>query len=633
MWKTFVCGAILALCLAGAATAQISPGPLSRAHHDLEGVTQCITCHDFRGGARALNCLGCHAEIRHRLAARAGFHFRAVKQGAGDKDCARCHAEHNGEKFVLIKLDRRSFDHLAETGFALEGKHRAQTCEACHNTKKQVANLRTEIKMKDPNHSFLGLKRECLSCHEDQHRGQLGTDCARCHNNDGWKTVRGFNHAETKFPLTGLHQPVACNKCHMPRGATTPQFKGIAFSGCQNCHNDPHKGAFQEAKFRGGCDSCHTTLGWKKATPSPSFNHAQTKFPLAGKHADAACQKCHKDPDFHRPIAHDKCADCHEDQHRGQFVARQAGSDCGACHNENGYKPALFDRQAHQQSAFRLEGKHASLECAKCHLPPGRDAVYKIGKLLCAECHSDPHGGEFAAAPMNNRCDQCHSQETFRPATFDTARHARTRFALTGKHLTTQCAACHKALPESQRQSPGAVFLAVSVAPQAKRQYHFESQTCQACHQDPHDTKITCETCHNTADWKKTAVFDHATTRFRLDGGHQRVECAKCHVPTPRAAVIAPRFASTNATCGGCHQKDEVHGGQFRQASRDEDCAACHAPSTWKVGSFSHENTRFPLDIAHRNVTCNKCHKEERTFDRKQVRIYRDTPVDCVKCH
>jgi len=616
----------LVLSCSTTVSAQISPGPLSKAHQQLEGVTNCVTCHNFRAGARALKCLDCHAEIKRRINEHTGFHAHAYKPSPDQTDCARCHAEHNGQKFPLIRLERQTFNHAAETGFALEGKHRAQKCEACHNAQKIPAAARAEIKMKDPNQSFLGLKRECLTCHQDKHQGQLGPNCTRCHGQEDWKAVTAFNHSQTHFPLTGLHQQVACIKCH-----PAMQFKGVAFAGCQNCHVDPHRGAFQEAKFRGGCDSCHSTNGWKKPRLDAGFQHDQTQFKLVGKHADVACAACHKTTDFHKAVPHERCQQCHEDPHNGQFAKRPAGSDCAACHNEQGFKPTKFDRAAHAQSGFKLEGKHASLECAKCHQPAGRGAVYVSGLLTCAQCHNDPHAGEFLAAPWSNRCDACHTQESFRSPTFNVATHARSRFTLTGKHATVECGACHKPLPVPPAPMTAKAMLASIDAPGARRKYHFPTLTCSGCHNDPHQTKTACETCHQTENWKQTAPFDHAQTRFGLDGGHAKVACAGCHVPA--GAEHAPRFAVAASTCGGCHQKTDAHAGQFQNAGRIEDCSACHTPAKWYIDAFNHDTTRFPLDRAHRNVVCEECHKQQIPTADKPIRLYRGTPVECVKCH
>src|ERR1035441_8582808 len=51
---------------------------------------------------------------------------------------------------------------------------------------------------------------------------------------------------------------------------------------------------------------------------------------------------------------------------------------------------------------------------------------------------------------------------------------------------------------------------------------------------DPHRGAFVarCESCHNTDVWKQFRTsngFDHATTKFPLDGKHREVACMKCH--------------------------------------------------------------------------------------------------------
>ena len=602
--------------------AQISPGPLSLAHQQLEGVGKCSSCHELGAGERVFKCLNCHGEIKRRVESHSGMHARVYHEAQGQTECARCHMEHNGQGFALIRLDRAKFDHLAQTGFALEGKHRAQKCEACHNAAKQAPGAREEIKLKNPGRSFLGLRRECLSCHQDQHHGQLGADCTRCHTPNAWSPASGFNHSKTHFALTGLHQNLACQKCHVPApGEKVGAFKAIAVSGCQSCHNDPHKGAFQEVfaerRARAACESCHNTGGWKSNRPGNGFDHTATKFALAGKHAALACAACHKGTDFHRPIAHAKCMDCHKDQHSGQFATRALGSDCASCHSETGFKPTRFDRATHAQSAFPLTGKHAEVKCEKCHPPEGASTVYKSGKLVCSACHADKHGGQFASAPYENRCDRCHTVEGFRPDTFSLERHAATQFPLAGKHTAVACRDCHKPLGES-------------------RQFHFAARNCTTCHTDPHQTKLACESCHTVQQWKPAGTYDHSATGFRLEGGHAKPACAQCHRPAGSDGALAakaPRFADTSKRCSACHAAKDPHAGQFDSSARQEDCSNCHVTARWSGNDFDHDRARFALDVAHRRVACEKCHKQQREVAGKTVRLYRGTAPECVQCH
>ena len=119
----------LALCfsvLVSAAGAQISPGALSRPHQSLNGSTNCASCHTF-GGQAVLKCLACHTEIATRLNARHGLHASYNIPANSSHECARCHSEHNGEDFPLIKWDIKTFDHR-QTGYILEGKHAGLSC-------------------------------------------------------------------------------------------------------------------------------------------------------------------------------------------------------------------------------------------------------------------------------------------------------------------------------------------------------------------------------------------------------------------------------------------------------------------------------------------------------------------------
>jgi len=100
-------GVALALCCGTVALAQIAPGPLSRAHQQLEGVTKCASCHEFGATTRGFKCLECHAEIRRRVDARTGFHGRNFRSAEGESDCRRCHKEHKGQATPLISLDRQ----------------------------------------------------------------------------------------------------------------------------------------------------------------------------------------------------------------------------------------------------------------------------------------------------------------------------------------------------------------------------------------------------------------------------------------------------------------------------------------------------------------------------------------------
>ena len=125
---------ILALAfLSAIAVAQISPGPLSRAHQELDGATHCTTCHKLGGGEPAFRCLDCHAEIASRLAARRGLHSSYGIRPGSSQECAKCHSDHNGPDFPIVKWDTKNFEHK-QTGYPVGRKaRRARMQEVPHS--------------------------------------------------------------------------------------------------------------------------------------------------------------------------------------------------------------------------------------------------------------------------------------------------------------------------------------------------------------------------------------------------------------------------------------------------------------------------------------------------------------------
>jgi hypothetical protein len=613
-------------------TAQISPGSLSRAHQSISSITQCTSCHELSTGKPTFNCLDCHGEIARRIAVRKGLHATYNLKPGSSLECTKCHSEHNGEDFPLVKWDLKTFDH-AQTGYRLEGKHSGLECNRCHTPERVSGSERAVIKVKDLSKTFLGISPSCSNCHQDEHKGRLGPNCLQCHNYSDWKTISfsTFDHSTTRYPLTGLHIQVACQQCHTPGGDKQPRYTGIAFGSCTDCHADPHRGGFSQT-----CQSCHSPAGWNKISApglGRAFDHSQTKFPLRGRHAEVQCVQCHAGGDFKKALAFQKCSDCHRpDFHGGQFAGRAGGSECSSCHTVDGFKPSTFGLKEHAATAYPLQGKHAALQCGQCHIPKGKDTLFKIKFQRCTDCHRDEHAGQFAGAPHFNTCERCHSLQRFLPSTFSLRRHNETPFGLTGSHVAVPCSDCHK-------QS-------ANFKPRPSAVYHWTDLACTTCHADPHRGRFVgpmrqvalngkplgCEACHSAQSWTEFSRFDHTRTAFALTGAHAAARCVDCHKPqNSGAGFINVDFKAAPVKCEACHA--DIHGMQFAKAGVTP-CAGCHNSTKWKPSSFDHDRqTLFALQGAHRNVGCESCHRLTRTVNGRAVVFYKPTPTACASCH
>ncbi|MEJ2185311.1 MAG: cytochrome c3 family protein [Gemmatimonadota bacterium] len=455
--------AIVLLLPRPAAAQLISPGKLSSAHADLEGIRNCTQCHELRkAGISPPLCLSCHKLLADRIREGEGYHASTDVSG---KNCAECHKEHFGLDFALVRLDTASFDH-GRSGYKLEGRHAAQSCRTCH---KPSLITDPAVRADRSRHNalartYLGLPTRCSSCHEadSPHGTQFtGQACTACHDVGGWKGAREFDHDRTKFRLTGRHRDVACAKCHKGvarRGKAQPyvRYAGLAADRCTDCHRDPHAGV-----MRGACTSCHATSGWhnvNRRRVEASFDHERTGFALEGHHASITCASCHsarvartlkgirirfkrgtERQSFPSPLA-SRCLSCHRDEHNGVFGDEKGGGDCGGCHRQTTWLPVQYDAARHNRDAdFKLVGAHLTVPCDACHRPTGKVADFRLKASACADCHQskNPHGDQFAG----RACDACHNQDSFRIAHFD---HSATRFPLDGAHAGAPCAACHK---------------------------------------------------------------------------------------------------------------------------------------------------------------------------------------------
>lgn len=546
--------ALIAGAWAGSAHAQVSPGPLAAPHAALEGTTQCLQCHGPNGSKTGMDekCLACHKEIAWMRAAKRGLH-----PGVANKNCASCHPDHGGRDFALVEWTEGSpakFDHK-RAGFVLQGKHAQLECAQCHKPALQKSPAAALVKKKDRAKSWLGLQTACVDCHADPHRGQLGRECTSCHGQTAWKPAAGFDHAKSRFPLTGAHVKVECAKCHaMPqfvkatdeKGQPVPVWKPLPFQACTPCHKDPHAGRFKDA-----CAKCHVTTDWKSINRT-GFNHDATRYPLRGRHALVACEKCHdpKVPGSQKP-KFALCTDCHRDAHAGTATFAGKPADCAACHGVGGWVPSTYTVATHAQSTYPLEGAHVRAACAACHVraEAGAATVAALGsarvvlrpkKAACTDCHGDPHAGRFrpgGARAKADDCRACHGLDAWRPSRYGIRLHDGATFALRGAHAATPCVACHTEL----RAAPAVKTLAAAAAAMRPLRFEAPKRACADCHPTPHGTQFAnrkdggaCDGCHDENAYTPASRFDHdRDSAYKLEGAHRRVPCRSCHDTRP----------------------------------------------------------------------------------------------------
>lgn len=377
-----------------------------------------------------------------------------------------------------------------------------------------------------------------------------------------------------------------CNACHKSFSkAEQPQL-------CLDCHKDVAEDVRTKTRFHGKsaavanseCRHCHTDHKGRTADivqlDRATFDHQQTRFALAGRHAAVPCAGCHAEGKKFR-AAPSACVECHrkDDVHRGKLR-----ETCADCHSDKSWKAvSAFD---HGKTNFALTGGHKTVECKACHA----GERYKGVPTACSDCHRerDVHKGGRGA-----KCESCHSTSTWGEAKFN--HDTDTKFPLLGKHGAATCEACHKQPPKQVKLEPA----------------------CGTCHKkdDAHKGQLgtACQNCHNESGFKIGVLFDHDKSRFPLLGRHQRAKCADCH--QTKVYKDAP------TACIECHRKKDQHEGRL-----GANCGQCHSAEKWAGAGFDHGKTRFALTGRHAQTGCYNCHK--------QKHVQRATlATDCYGCH
>jgi hypothetical protein len=575
----------------------LSPGPMSSAHANIDGDDDCGKCHESGKQVVARLCLDCHKDLGAKLSAGTGLHGKQYKS----KPCEECHVEHLGKNGRLVRWPGGSPDKLDHdlTGWTLNGGHKPLGCVKCHTKTSPLGKVQ-----------YVGTKTACASCHKDPHTGRFSTDCKKCHSESDWKTFeqKAFDHNLAKFQLTGKHVDVACDKCH----GTPRKWTGLSFTTCEACHADVHKGQFRPKP----CSACHDVKGWESAGDKIRSDHPWLS--LRNGHAAVACKACHDRGDDKPPSKGKTCVGCHKAVHVAKF-----GTQCESCHASIkwiGIDPQI-GRDNHPKTLYPLAGKHATVECARCHVKSKPEAERYRGLRFdaCLACHKDDHKGEFASR-NKGECAQCHTVNGYTPTLFGINEHASTGFSLDGKHAATPCSGCH----------PG---------PRPRLSFALGEKQCLDCHDNPHGNQFAlemskggCAQCHTSYDWHQARI-DHS--KWPLVGAHKRTACAACHGEQKVGASPAA-YRGVPRDCEGCH--DDVHAGQFRQTAPIKACNVCHDPADkqgFKLGKqFDHtKNTSYELEGKHKTLACSECHIANGLRNGDSAVRYRLGYRACKDCH
>ncbi len=519
------------------------------------------------------------------------------------RECERCHTTAAWKPYKIVNF---SHDDRQFASMPLLGSHAQVACGKCHPN----AVFKSSLAQPD----------NCgnAGCHASPHDGHLFgiTRCERCHS-PTLRTLKEqrFKHAEeTHFDLGAAHDQLRCYACHsVALGTVKPKVA------CETCHaqKSPHVARFKSFGTPPACATCHP------ATPTWAtiqFAHGtRTKFPLAYKHAEVACDRCHRGGPAKFEVVGGSCMGCH--QHANVHDKQWTDKDClnSGCHLHVGDKrvggmaatsgdPKTKLAEAHGiNGTYPLLKKHANVACAKCH--NGRTqknaTSFEHVDTGCSDngCHQDSlHRGSLDARGLPQSggaaegrrgeidkagkpvCLGCHTSGTWDAAGFDHEANpfptGEAGFARVGAHKDVRCESCHP-----------------------KKQFAGAPRTCAAapCHadDDAHKGRLgtACEKCHvPTGD----NIFNHNTmSAFALDGAHLRVRCADCHP----SVTFKPRPVD----CFGCHPEPQVHKGQYGTL-----CAQCHSTRTWRDVKALHDVGDFALKGAHDNIACERCHRDSR---------------------
>lgn len=309
------------------------------------------TRYPLKGEHRSVECRACHGPWPGKAAIFKNMKFQAcldchpdghvgqlaVSPKVPTPDCKECHTE---EHFAAPTYELPQHE---KSRFPLDGLHRAVSCRDCHALDEKLGQVPAAIvlqlkrRFQKPLVSAAKLDlpamdKGCRGCHEDPHGGQLDErvkrdGCEGCHRTAGWSELKFDHDKESRYPLDGAHEKLACGKCHASKkvkGKEVVTYRPLPI-GCDGCHEDEHVRQFVGEDGTTDCRRCHDHEKLKEA---PKFRHAPpfTDYLLDGAHEKVACKECHKQIQVATGVKTTRyvgtpraCEQCHGDVHDGGF--------------------------------------------------------------------------------------------------------------------------------------------------------------------------------------------------------------------------------------------------------------------------------------------------------------------------
>ena len=607
-----------------------------------------LTAFPLVGLHETVNCIACHTD---------GYTGLPL-------NCAGCH------DYATATI----WDHVI--------RNYPTTCDLCH----------TEFGFDIPSFNHDGINSSCNDCHSydfdqttapNHAASNFSSQCQVCHSNQIW-TPSFFDHSATNtgFPLIGAHAalvPDNCTSCHINNqwagtphdcfsaqchvqdynATTDPNHveHGYPLNECATCHDAVafQPSIFQHINTSTPCETCHTIEFNSTSDP----DHVEHGYP------SESCQMCHNTIDFQQSIflhanTTATCASCHQYDYNQTTDPNHAtegfSAQCQICHTSAAWNPSIIN---HELTGFPLTGEHMETECTDCHI----NSIYSGTPTSCAD--SQCHLEDFNETTNPNHATQgfraedcvlCHSTNGWSPSMFDHSL-AAAGFALTGSHVSVECAACHVdyIAPAEVRscESSGCHITNFNATTTPDHvEYGLRPEDCTICHSsvawtpslfshdglaitcnschtnqipttpDHTNFPVTCDVCHSTAAWNPSH-FTHseALTGFALIGQHfdnTFANCTLCHLDNQWSGISHDCFDANCHATQYNETTEPVHSEQIWAAS---DCQICHTPINWTPGIWSHQDV----------TTCMPCHTADKANAQDPPHI--DFSDACAQCH